>query len=115
MRTGTVGSFSVRWAGWFSSWLVFEMNTDERRSKVSLPSGFGYSILVQSAAGLSETLSGFVPCSVQGGFFTPTLGSSHCSMPVMILPSVGLFLNHSLKLRDWSSSSFSQLCSKAAG
>jgi hypothetical protein len=39
--TGTEGSFNVRCGGWFSSWLVLEMNTEERRSNVSLPSGFG--------------------------------------------------------------------------
>ena len=38
---GTVGSFSVRWAGWSSSWLVLEMNTEDSRSKVSMPSGLG--------------------------------------------------------------------------
>ena len=42
--TGTLASFSVRCAGWFSSWFVFEMNTDDSRSNVSLPSGFGYAI-----------------------------------------------------------------------
>src|SRR5450830_212384 len=39
--TGTEASFSVRWAGWFSAWLVLLMNTLDRRSKVSLPSGLG--------------------------------------------------------------------------
>lgn len=92
------------------------MNTDDNRSKVSLPSGFGYAILGHSPAGLSETLSGAVLCSVQGGVLMPTLGSSHCSMPVMTLPTMRpCFLNQSLKLRVWSSSSFSQLCSNAAG
>ncbi|MNN05760.1 hypothetical protein D3C81_1185300 [compost metagenome] len=51
MSTGTLGSLSVRWAGWFSSWFVLLMNTEDRRSNVSLPSGFGYSIFGQSAAG----------------------------------------------------------------
>ena len=37
----TAGSRSCRCAGWFSSWLVLLMNTDDRRSKVSLPSGLG--------------------------------------------------------------------------
>ena len=41
MRTGTLSSLSVRWAGWSSSWLVLLMKTLERRSKVSLPSGLG--------------------------------------------------------------------------
>ena len=39
--TGTDGSFSVRCAGWSSAWLVLEMNTEDSRSKVSLPSGLG--------------------------------------------------------------------------
>src|SRR5690606_29407186 len=39
--TGIEGSLSVRWTGWSSSWLVFEINTELRRSKVSLPSGLG--------------------------------------------------------------------------
>jgi hypothetical protein len=38
---GTAASFSCRWQGWSSSWLVLERNTDDSRSKVSTPSGFG--------------------------------------------------------------------------
>src|SRR5712692_4869247 len=53
--TGTDGALRVRWQGWFSSWLVLEMNTEERRSKVSLPSGFGYSIGPHSEAGLKAS------------------------------------------------------------
>ena len=32
---------SFRCAGWSSSWLVFEMNTEDSRSKLILPSGLG--------------------------------------------------------------------------
>ncbi|CFN70253.1 Uncharacterised protein [Bordetella pertussis] len=39
--TGTLSSFSVKCTGWFSSWLVLEMNTELSLSKVSLPSGLG--------------------------------------------------------------------------
>jgi hypothetical protein len=41
MLMGTEASFSCRWQGSSSSWLVLERNTDDRRSKVSLPSGLG--------------------------------------------------------------------------
>ena len=47
---GTDGSFSVRCGGWFSSWLVLEMNTEDSLSKVSTPSGLGYWIFGASLA-----------------------------------------------------------------
>lgn len=51
--TGTLSSFRVKCAGWSCSWLVPLRATDDRRSKLICPSGFGYSIGVQSLAGLS--------------------------------------------------------------
>ena len=36
--------------GWFSSWLVLEMNTEDSLSKVSTPSGLGYLIFGASLA-----------------------------------------------------------------
>jgi hypothetical protein len=39
--SGSVGSLSLRWHGWFSAWLVPERNTDDRRSKLITPSGLG--------------------------------------------------------------------------
>ena len=47
---GIEGSFSVRCGGWFSSWLVLEMNTEDSLSKVSTPSGLGYWIFGASLA-----------------------------------------------------------------
>jgi hypothetical protein len=51
--TGTLSSLSVRWAGWSPSWLVPLRATDDSRSKLSLPSGRGYSMGVHSLAGFS--------------------------------------------------------------
>ena len=59
--------------------------------------------------------SGAWRCLVQGGLWMPSLGSSHCSMPVITAPTVLPYLNHCLKLRLACSSACSQLCSKACG
>lgn len=53
LLTGTLSSFRVRWGGWSPSWLVPLRATEDSRSKLSLPSGFGYSMGVQSLAGFS--------------------------------------------------------------
>merc|ERR1719174_1871054 len=59
--TGTESSLSVRWGGWLPSWLVPVSATDERRSKDTSPSGFGYSMGENSEAGLSLSWSA-PPC-----------------------------------------------------
>src|SRR5690554_2750018 len=115
MSTGTESSFRVRCTGWFSSWLVLEMNTEERRSKVSLPSGFGYSIFGHSLAGFRYSWSALVRWMVHGGDLMPRRGSSQYSMPFIRLPTYRPFLNHCLKLRACLSSLYSQDASKASG
>src|SRR3954471_15464800 len=111
MRVGTEGSFRVRCAGWFSSWLVFEMNTEDRRSNVSLPSGRGYAMGLHFDAGLSARWSGFLRCRVQGTLPPRT----NCSTPVISVATVRPFLNHCLKLRDLFNSVYSHDFSKASG
>lgn len=58
LLTGMLSSLRVKWAGWSCSWFVPLKATDDRRSKLIFPSGFGYSIGVQSLAGLSWAKSG---------------------------------------------------------
>lgn len=53
-----MSSFKVRWAGWSPSWLVPVKATDVSKSKLILPSGFGYSIGLHSLAGFSLLWSG---------------------------------------------------------
>lgn len=53
LATGILSSFRVRWGGWSPSWLVPLRATEESRSKLSLPSGLGYSMAVHSLAGFS--------------------------------------------------------------
>src|SRR5690606_14417948 len=86
--TGMEASFSVRCTGSFSSWLVFEINTELSLSKVSLPSGFGYSICTHSEAGCRQAWSGLLWCKVHG--ILPL--SSHCSTPVISVATVRPFL-----------------------
>ena len=62
---GAASSFNVRCTGWSSSWLVLERKTEEFRSKLTRPSGFGYSMRGHSEARLSAAWSGWW-CSVQG-------------------------------------------------
>ena len=50
----------------FSSWLVLLMKTDDSRSKVSTPSGFGYSIRGALSASVNVSLSGCEWWRVQG-------------------------------------------------
>ena len=93
--TGTFASFSVRCAGWFSSWFVFEMNTDESRSNVSLPSGFGYSIGWHCDAGFNISWSACLWCSVHGTLPPITF----CSSPTISVPRYSPLAIHCLKLR----------------
>ena len=100
--TGTAASFSVRCAGWFSSWLVLLMNTCSGGRRSACRPAWGS----RSGAlgGRFEVhVVGLSRCSVQGGA-VPSGGSSHCSMPVISVPMVRPFLNHCLKLRARSSS-----------
>src|SRR5690606_3741406 len=55
---GMFGSVSLRWTGWFSSWLVLDRNTEDSLSKLSLPSGFGYSIFWLAEASFRQAWSG---------------------------------------------------------
>lgn len=64
MFTGTSSLFRVKWAGWSPSWLVPVNATDDNKSKVITPSGFGYSIGLDSAAGISLSWSGSEKSSV---------------------------------------------------
>ena len=82
-RSGTAGSLSVRCAGWSSSWLVLETNTEESRSKVSTPSGFGYAIGVQSDLGRSVSWSACAWVSVHGALPRKTTWS----MPTISAPA----------------------------
>jgi hypothetical protein len=41
VRDRHVGVLQLQVAGWSSSWLVFDRNTEDSRSKVSTPSGLG--------------------------------------------------------------------------
>ena len=64
--TGTLSSRSVKWAGWSPSWFVPVKATDESKSKVSLSSGLGYSITLDSFAGFKESWSPWGCENVQG-------------------------------------------------
>ncbi|MNT50818.1 hypothetical protein D3C72_1877550 [compost metagenome] len=54
MAIGMLASASFRWQGCSSSWLVLERKTELSLSKLSLPSGFGYSMRWDWAAGFRQ-------------------------------------------------------------
>jgi hypothetical protein len=93
--TGTSRPSACRWQGWSSSWLVFDRKTEDRRSKVSTPSGFGYSIGGHSAAGFS--FRDRAPCGA--GSTAPCRLNTTWSMPNSSEPSFIPLLIHGLKLR----------------
>ncbi|MNT37464.1 hypothetical protein D3C72_1736030 [compost metagenome] len=109
--TGTLAFFNVRWMGWSSAWFVFEMKTDDILSKVSLPSGFGYTIFFDWAAGFRHSWSPCEWCRVHGALPRKI----NWSMPVIRLPRYKPFDSHGLTLRATCSSSCSQDFSKATG
>src|SRR5215212_3566622 len=86
-------SATFRCTGWSSSWLVLERNTDDKRSNVSLPSGFGGAIGACAVAGSSVLRSGFA-CDWVPNSEKPRV-LHHMSIPPSATPTTVPNLDHS--------------------
>jgi hypothetical protein len=90
---------------------VLLMNTEELRSKVTLPSGFGYSIGMLAAAVFSVVWSGCGWCSVQGA---RPRNSRASTAELASPPNRPHLAKLGRMLRTFCSSSCSQLSRKAS-